>query len=213
MTESTLLQQARDHFEASSRQPEARRRQLERVAFDLLLQHLEQQHAAMRGPAQVPGEPRCKVCGCVEWSLAHALSVNESAHEFVLPGVPVAALDLDELQRLCDAATPGPWKFGDGYAWFTVDGPDGREVCETGDATDAAHHDGAFIAAARDALPKLIAEVRRLREAERVNRLWIPAARRNAICFACNLKRNRSVCGDCRSRLREDDCGVLHADD
>jgi hypothetical protein len=72
----------------------------------------------------------------------------------------VPALDLDALQRLCDAATCGPWEADDGS--MTVRSDD-VVVCDVdtglreGDLADAA-----FISAARDALPKLIARVREL---------------------------------------------------
>lgn len=61
--------------------------------------------------------------------------------------------ELDRLQALADAATPGPW---------TIEGdfiePD---IGEAWSFTGAAN--GEFIAAAREALPTLITEVRRLR--------------------------------------------------
>ena len=76
--------------------------------------------------------------------------------------------DLAELQRLCDAATPGPWTLDeDGdlraggraphglYAVATLLAPATTEdSAESNDAT------ARFIAVARDALPKLIARVR-----------------------------------------------------
>lgn len=67
---------------------------------------------------------------------------------------------LDFLQRIADGATPGPWKRKDLYyvvAWERG----GREVCEANAACDA--H---LIAAARDAVPALVAEVRRLRSSD-----------------------------------------------
>jgi hypothetical protein len=73
--------------------------------------------------------------------------------------VPEDALDLDALQRLCDAATPGPWDGGSAI----VENCDGLTVCEFSDpAADASERDADFICAARDALPKLIARVREL---------------------------------------------------
>ena len=60
---------------------------------------------------------------------------------------------LDELERLCEAATPGPWTLDESESGLI--GPHCEPIVEACDAL--------FIAAARDALPKLIAEVRRLR--------------------------------------------------
>lgn len=88
--------------------------------------------------------------------------------------------ELAELERLCAAATPGPWYWNaeDEEMHTTVavreEWPPGewydRTIVldgvwwNTGDAgVRASESDIAFIAAARTALPRLIAEVRRLR--------------------------------------------------
>jgi hypothetical protein len=72
--------------------------------------------------------------------------------------VPADTLDLDELQRLCDAATPGPWN----VVVFELD----RAAWGSYEPTTEQHNaDMRLVDAARDALPKLIAEVRRLRGA------------------------------------------------
>jgi hypothetical protein len=66
---------------------------------------------------------------------------------------------LDELQWLCNAATPGPWTIdesGDG-----VVAQNGNPIAETWGGTRRLG-DARFIAAARYALPRLIAELRRL---------------------------------------------------
>jgi hypothetical protein len=69
---------------------------------------------------------------------------------------------LDELERLCQAATPAPWKLHDGEDELTA--PDGHTVVET--FGGISRFDNArFIEAARHALPQLIATVREL-EAE-----------------------------------------------
>lgn len=85
---------------------------------------------------------------------------------------------LDELERLEKAATPGPWvssiegrdHVAGSDAIFTRE--DQRQVdsdvyvsirVASGDWHPASVADQDFIAAARNALPKLIAEVRRLR--------------------------------------------------
>jgi hypothetical protein len=92
---------------------------------------------------------------------------------------------LSELEKLCEAATPGPWRAGradmvsyDGagggpFKNVYCDDPRGGVHHVTGDVLpytvargegdkDECRHNAAFIAAARTALPVLIAEVRRL---------------------------------------------------
>jgi glucose dehydrogenase len=67
---------------------------------------------------------------------------------------------LDELHWLCNAATPGPWTLdesGDG-----VVAANGNPIAETWGGTRRLD-DARFIAAARYALPRLIAELRWLR--------------------------------------------------
>lgn len=76
----------------------------------------------------------------------------------------MSALDLDALEALCDGATPGPWKVVDAH---TVMDPAG--FCVAGTEWES---DGAFIAAARDAVPALIT---RLRAAE-ARTAWQPIA-------------------------------------
>jgi hypothetical protein len=66
---------------------------------------------------------------------------------------------LDELERLCNAASPGPWMLdahGDGLT-----AANGDPIAETWSGTRRLH-DARFIKAARHALPKLIATVREL---------------------------------------------------
>jgi|SRR5690625_2284593 len=73
-----------------------------------------------------------------------------------------------ELRALADAATSGPWR----VRWFPVDtvtGEGGDYVVEAGDISGHAEElicygdwDGDFIAAARTAVPELLAEVERL---------------------------------------------------
>lgn len=59
--------------------------------------------------------------------------------------------ELKHLEELCAKATPGPWlRDGSGYVFV--------KNIEIGNSSDNAE----FIIAAREALPKLIAEVRRL---------------------------------------------------
>lgn len=77
-------------------------------------------------------------------------------------------IDLDELEHLCGAATPGPWADGSAMCcpdmgW--VEGPKGR-VCSM-DGPKRTHsidaNDAAFIAATRNAMPALIRELRAAR--------------------------------------------------
>jgi len=75
--------------------------------------------------------------------------------------------DLDELDKLCEAATDGPWEFD---AWGNITAH-GEGVCRVewrrGDQNEP------LIAAARTAIPELVAEVRRLQEAEKkVDDAW-----------------------------------------
>ena len=74
---------------------------------------------------------------------------------------------LNELQALCDAATPGPW-----FRWFELTEMEG-DISTNEDGKDPGYaivsgawfqgdQDRAFIAAARTALPELIARVREL---------------------------------------------------
>lgn len=72
-------------------------------------------------------------------------------------------LDLKELKRLADAATDGPWDayistHPKGYADLYLKSDGNKEIFATSADMD-------FIAASRTAIPELIAEVERLREA------------------------------------------------
>lgn len=117
---------------------------------------------------------------------------------------------LDELERLCRAATPGPWtldEHGDGLR-----GPGGAPIAETWGGTRRLA-DARFIEAARHALPKLIAEVRRIAELEQLHERRVRVLMRMAgpVCFTCNAKRKGTQCADCLGELWEDEDGVRHA--
>lgn len=173
MTEQTLLQQARQDLRAAScvsgiGDPAETSAIASAVAC--ILQYLEQRHADMTGPAQVPGPgPATKLDQLIDAARAER-------------GKATAAPDADlaELQRLCDAATSGPWEYADDASQVLFGkGTHGGVVCEFPDpAADATENDANFIAASRDALPKLIAEVRQLRGREvrtavsKVLQLW-----------------------------------------
>lgn len=73
--------------------------------------------------------------------------------------------DLDRLDALAEAATPGPLHASDDDARVVLDS-NGERIAETYDPDD-----GRLFAAARLAIPALIAEVRQLR---------------GAVCPACN---------------------------
>jgi hypothetical protein len=72
--------------------------------------------------------------------------------------------ELDEMQARCDAATPGEWVVGvREYSRGVLAGA--HEVAEVSDCDeDNGVSDAAFIAKVRTDMPRLIAEVKRLRE-------------------------------------------------
>lgn len=85
---------------------------------------------------------------------------------------PMSDEDLNAIERRCNAATPGPWRaFIEGRDHlggdsFIMTGPEGERgddiyLSTYGKAVDDADHD--FIAGARQDVPRLLAEVRRLR--------------------------------------------------
>ncbi len=71
---------------------------------------------------------------------------------------------LEELKRLCDAATPGPWAAESYMA--TSGGPEIVAISTGGHGGRYAltRETAEFVAAARSVVPELIAEVERLRE-------------------------------------------------
>lgn len=77
---------------------------------------------------------------------------------------PLSDLELDAIQRRCDATTPGPWNsFIEGRDHTSGDSfiqTGGEDFCLTG-ATIA---DLDFIASARQDIPRMIEEIRRLRK-------------------------------------------------
>lgn len=78
--------------------------------------------------------------------------------------------EIAEIEQITEAATLGPWKatFGmDCRAFITT-------TDENSDFKVYNHADAAFIAHARADIPALLAEIRRLQEADR----WIPVAER-----------------------------------
>lgn len=86
----------------------------------------------------------------------------------------MAELDLERLERLAQAATPGPWEWWTSNSFLRLSGPDGRDggvlyACNIRNeyaTVVVSEADRRFIAEARTALPALIA---RNRELERLN--------------------------------------------
>lgn len=81
-------------------------------------------------------------------------------------------MNIDELEALASAATPGPWEAGEPNNWGDDDDIPQSGVMVNGTPITWDDHSGdvfnpadaEFIAAARTAVPELIAEVRRLRD-------------------------------------------------
>lgn len=87
-----------------------------------------------------------------------------------MSGTTPAPLDLDAIQDLADAATAGPWKVWPQPTVITSRSNAVHAIAAAGDLpgslvriTVAGHADAAFVAAARELVPALVAEVRRLR--------------------------------------------------
>lgn len=111
-------------------------------------------------------------------------------------------LDLDKAQRLCDAATPGPWHTF-GPPWFRDElgvlagSPDPHTARFVADLSpmealgdDAAHWaqnpaDAEFIATARTLVPKLVAELRAYHKAIEALRSWQPESHSRQTLLAC----------------------------
>lgn len=105
------------------------------------------------------------------WALPDdAATVTRPDRDDAEPGGerPVGATELDTIEALANAATPGPWAHGRGYEQedpgaYVYQAQGCGPVVATGmDPIDPA--DAAFIASARTAVPALCREVRRLRE-------------------------------------------------
>lgn len=66
-------------------------------------------------------------------------------------------MKLEEIQKLCDEATPGPWRWdytGSSDYWLTSND---ERIDGLWDRHDFNEHNRQFIAASRDLLPKLLA--------------------------------------------------------
>lgn len=90
--------------------------------------------------------------------------------------------DLDELARLLEKATPGPW-YWDGFSVSDYDGespfPMNMEWCSNLDGADD-ESDGQLMVALRNAAPSLIAEVEALRGEVARLREWQPLTQDDA---------------------------------
>jgi hypothetical protein len=82
--------------------------------------------------------------------------------------------DLAEIERRCLAATPGPWRslvegrdHTSGDSMVGVGGARGEDMYVTIGGHPASAADQDFIAGARQDVPRLIAEIRRLRAGQR----------------------------------------------
>jgi hypothetical protein len=104
---------------------------------------------------------------------------------------PLTGDELAAIKARAEEATPGPWAMWDGYG-PTNDGlmgvyrfgpADGTHVIEDGDgghALYARRDDWDFIATAREDVPRLVAEVERLRAREHALLLHLDEAERAA---------------------------------
>lgn len=118
---------------------------------------------------------------------------------------PMTAADLDAIEQRANAATEGPWEnYGGGEInqhfslpepWATVVSTDVAcmAYCYGGSAAGVERdEDAEFIAHARDDVPALLAEVRRLRSAdERVRALHHPV----------EIEPSDTICGECSYRM------------
>lgn len=76
------------------------------------------------------------------------------------PGLTDQPLDLDAIEARANTATPGPWAVSEDYS--DVLAPDGSQLASYWNPTSETEN-GEFIAHAREDVPALLAEVRRLR--------------------------------------------------
>ena len=108
-------------------------------------------------------------------------------------------LDLDELHRLADAATPGPWErqetvHTDNYVTAGGGVLTGTHVC----GPTYERHNALFIAAAREAVPALITRVRELEAALSVSASADPADEHHN---AEERQAESELCRDCGDKM------------
>lgn len=96
--------------------------------------------------------------------------------------------ELARLEALAAAATPGPWteRLDETRPdWRRVYG-EGRDIAYMPPWATTVEPDAAFIAAARTAVPKLVAEVRRLREFTACQKCGGRILQKSVTCFPCH---------------------------
>lgn len=71
---------------------------------------------------------------------------------------------IDELERLAKGITPGPWSVKDDWHLYIMDATGKRELAKISNKYRAKDTNAAYIAAACNSVPELIAENRALRE-------------------------------------------------
>lgn len=72
-------------------------------------------------------------------------------------------IDLDELMRLHEAATPGPWEVTDkGSHLYVTDSNPNREIAKIGRKPKAYVENAFYIVAACNAVPEMVARIREL---------------------------------------------------
>ncbi len=105
--------------------------------------------------------------------------------------------ELDIIESCANAATEGPWEPGDGhnYAGWAVVVPPERLLCSVA-MSQKERQNTIFIAASRQYVPMLVAEVRRLRaltdEWERSAELACENPPSGCDCPGCSLARERA---------------------
>lgn len=158
MAEPTLLQQAREHLHTARAYVTGAtlRATAVETAVMCILRHLEVQ--AAEDAARQARYAR-KVQDYAERVRGIDAGLGDPAQGNTQPASVIAEDNLTELERLCTEATAAPWMSDDSGDVFDEDG----ETLFTRYLVAGGAEDGAFIAKAREALPKLIAEVRRLR--------------------------------------------------
>lgn len=117
--------------------------------------------------------------------------------------------DLNALEALCERATGAPWTVDLNDAKAHGDQPrvESSEslICVVGNAVaedwQQHHHDAAFIAASRSALPALVAEVRRLREALETSLSTMLESRDRLLCYHARTGELDHAIDEARSAL------------
>jgi len=120
---------------------------------------------------QANDQVRAVIEGALRSELWPLLAVHRTEVRAVSadPGTAGAGLDLESLKALAEKATPGPWNSArdpGASEWFVdrmVASDDGEDEYEQIARRVKTSADAAFIAAAREAVPSLIAEIERLR--------------------------------------------------